>query len=136
MKIIKTARSEHIIVSKQDFDELSRHTWFLNNGYPFNKKLGYMHRLITNTPAGFVTDHKNGIRTDNQRENLRVATRSQNAVNKPLRNPIQWHKRCWRTSIRKEGKIYWKYSTDVNMLIEWRRQKAVELYGEYAYQLK
>lgn len=136
MKTIKSTHSELIFVSNKDFEWLSQYKWHLNNGYAHNKKLGYMHRLIAQTPAGYVTDHKNLNRLDNRRENLRTATRSQNAANKPLRNPIHWHKRSWRTCIRKDGKIYWKYSMDVHKLIEWRRQKAIELYGDFAFQVK
>ena len=136
MKIIRTRKQEKILVSDQDYEVLSQYSWFINNGYAYNKKIGYMHRVILNTPKGLVTDHKNGNRLDNRRENIRVATRSQNAANKPLRNPINWHKNCWRTKITKDGKKYWKYSKDKSKLIAWRKQKAKELYGEFAFSVK
>lgn len=136
MKIIKTSLSEHILVDNSDYEWLNQYTWFLNNGYAFNKKMGYMHRLIVKPPAGYVVDHRNGVRHDNQRSNLRVANRSQNAANSMPKNPIHWSRRCWRTKIVKDGKTYWKYSMDIQKLIEWREQKAKELYGEYAYQVK
>lgn len=134
--ILKTSRSEHIFVDKQDYDRFKDHTWLLNNGYPFNKKLGYMHRLIVNPPPGYVVDHRNCVRHDNRRANLRVASRSQNGANRKVKKPIRWHKGCWTTKIVKDGKTYWKYSTDVQKLIEWREQKAKELYGEFAYRVK
>jgi len=136
MKTIKTSHSELIFVSDLDYAELSKHKWFINNGYAFNKKLGYMHRLIAQTPTGYVTDHKNGVRHDNQRENLRIATRSQNGINRAVRSPVHWHKRCWRVKIVKDGKSYWKYSMDVSKLLAWREQKAKELYGEYAFEVR
>jgi hypothetical protein len=44
-----------------------------------------MHKFIMNTPKGMHTDHINHDGLDNQRENLRVCTPSQNAQNKRLR---------------------------------------------------
>lgn len=41
----------------------------------------YMHRVINQTPLGFYTDHNNGIKLDNRRQNLRTATRCQNNHN-------------------------------------------------------
>jgi hypothetical protein len=40
-----------------------------------------LHRLITNAPDGLLVDHRNGNSLDNRRENLRFATRQQNACN-------------------------------------------------------
>lgn len=51
-------------------------------------KLLVMHRVIAERinggviPTGFVVDHKNGITTDNRRENIRLATRAENAHNR------------------------------------------------------
>lgn len=44
-----------------------------------------MHRIITNAPLGTCVDHKNGNTLDNRRENLRLATTSQNSINQKLR---------------------------------------------------
>lgn len=41
-----------------------------------------MHRVIMNTPDGMETDHVDGNGLNNTRANLRVCTRSQNAMNK------------------------------------------------------
>jgi len=40
-----------------------------------------MHREIMNAPAGLLVDHKNNNTLDNRRENLRLATYSQNKIN-------------------------------------------------------
>ena len=41
-----------------------------------------MHREIMNFPVGLLVDHRNGDTLDNRRENLRVATRSENNCNR------------------------------------------------------
>lgn len=47
----------------------------------YNKKHTVLHRLIMNTPKGYVTDHINGDKLDNRRENLRICTQHQNSMN-------------------------------------------------------
>lgn len=80
------------IVDDDDYDFISLHRWHLgSNGYaltntprPYRKGQThtiFMHRLIHKTPYGKWTDHKNGDRLDNRKENLRTATKSQNLCN-------------------------------------------------------
>ena len=45
-----------------------------------------VHRLIMGSPEGMHIDHINGNALDNRKQNLRVCTRSQNAMNKKLRS--------------------------------------------------
>ena len=40
-----------------------------------------LHRAIMNPPEGRVVDHRNGDGLDNRRENLRIATKSENICN-------------------------------------------------------
>jgi hypothetical protein len=56
----------------------------------FNKKF-MAHRIIWNIlkgdiPKGFEVDHVDGNKTNNKIENLRLATRSQNMLNKKLKS--------------------------------------------------
>jgi hypothetical protein len=46
-----------------------------------NFELVRLHRLIMNPPENLVVDHRNGDGLDNRRENLRLATKSQNLFN-------------------------------------------------------
>lgn len=88
-------------VSHQDYDWLNQFEWFVNeNGYavrsvskqekherglPDSCSYVFMHREIMQTPAGMMTDHIDGNRLNNTRENLRIVTAQQNARNAKLR---------------------------------------------------
>ena len=45
----------------------------------------YLHRVIANTPNGSLTDHRDRDGLNNQRSNLRTATKRQNGCNCPNR---------------------------------------------------
>ncbi len=71
------------------YDELSKHRWaVLRNGYAYRKvhvkgvqSTVLLHRVVNQTPDGFLTDHINRDKLDNRRENLRSVTRAENALN-------------------------------------------------------
>jgi hypothetical protein len=75
----------YALVDDGDYEELSRHRWHLNtNGYARRAEYGrvtrriYMHQQV----MGLVgIDHADGNRLNNQRSNLRSATKSENAQN-------------------------------------------------------
>ena len=85
-----------IRVSESDWHFLAKFTWgMMNLGYPMTQfkcgdehKVKLMHILLLGTKKGMVIDHKNLIKTDNRRENLRFVTRSHNAQNTPPRNSL------------------------------------------------
>lgn len=56
-----------------------------------------MHQMILPCPAGSMPDHINGNGLDNRRQNLRVATKQQNAFNQRLnsRNNSGFRGVCW-----------------------------------------
>lgn len=86
---IKLTKGYETIVDGDDFEWLNQWSWYYAHGYAVrtiydDKGKPYqlrMHRLIINTPDGLDTDHINGDKLDNQRHNLRPATRSQNVAN-------------------------------------------------------
>lgn len=71
--------------SLEDWDLVTKHSWSVDpRGYlaaTYKQKHLVLHRLIMNTPKGFVTDHINGDKLDNRRENLRICTQQQNSMN-------------------------------------------------------
>jgi hypothetical protein len=76
-------------VDGKDFEQVNQYNWYLakqaHRLYAaawIEGKGVSMHRLILGHEAGQLDiDHRNGDGLDNRRENLRVATRSQNTAN-------------------------------------------------------
>ena len=71
------------LISKEDFAEVSKHRWSVEN-------TGYVHTMIGGKhirlhkylmPDAALIDHVNGIRSDNRRQNLRAATAAENVRN-------------------------------------------------------
>lgn len=105
------------------------------------------HRLIWlwmtgEMPAGHI-DHINGDRADNRWSNLRLATASQNAMNKRLLDAsrsgvtgVSWHtkKRRWIATITVQGKTrYLGSSTTIEGAKRLREAAEAEHFGEYAH---
>jgi hypothetical protein len=96
MKEIKLTKGKTAIVDDEDFDRLSQYKWqFAVIGYArrtvyVKGKKGrqtlYMHRDILATPSDMFTDHINGNRLDNRKENLRVCTQAENNRNRRYGN--------------------------------------------------
>lgn len=80
-----TSRGIVFKFSLEDWEFVTRHSWCVDpRGYlaaTYNKKHTVLHRLIMNAPKGYVTDHINGDKLDNRRENLRICTQHQNTMN-------------------------------------------------------
>jgi len=91
-KKIPLTQSKVALVSDHRFTFLNQWTWSAlrirgkwyavrGEGTRPNHKIIYMHRQITNAPAGTEVDHKDGDGLNCQDENLRVCSRSENARN-------------------------------------------------------
>ena len=88
-----------------------------------NKKRVYFHRLIMGEPIGEI-DHINIDSTDNRKENLRIATRSQQVRNTRKRDGISSYKgvykhnkrfpACWHCELQINSKRYYSpwYNTE------------------------
>lgn len=99
MKLIKANchRSGKVLeftIDESDLSFVTQWSWHINcNGYvyrQFRDETGkcrciFLHRELANTPDGFFTDHINRNKLDNRRSNLRIATKSQNAMNSASR---------------------------------------------------
>lgn len=150
MKVIKLTQGRFTLVDDQDHETFGKVKWCVSNGYVArgvggrkNRKTLLLHKEIMKTPKGMDTDHINGDKLDNRRENLRIATRSQNMAN--LANPINnksgykgviWYKRDknWRAFIKVDYKqIHLGYFDDKTEAAKAYNLAALEKYGKYAF---
>ncbi len=137
---------------------LARHTWYImysgkdKRPYAFTeifsktqgKRMVYMHHLVLG--AYRITDHANGDSLDNQFDNLRPATSSQNGINTPkfcYRDGTKTSSKYkgvslvqgkFRAAIRCTGKTYslgcYDNEDDAGRAYN---VKAKELYGDFAW---
>lgn len=101
-----------------------------------------MHRMINETPKGLHTDHIDGNGLNNQRANLRTATRTQNAHNRaPNKGSVSafkgvhWNKRKrrWIASIRvKKKSIFLGQHKDEASAAAAYDRAATQYFGEFA----
>lgn len=128
MKEIKLTKGFVALVDDRDYAELSRHKWqaqengrrvyATRNGHRLGddgKRIRtkvYMHREIMGN-ALFHVDHRDGDGLNNQRSNLRLATRTENQGNVKIRSSntsgyrgVSWeaNARKWRAGIGRNGK--------------------------------
>jgi hypothetical protein len=88
-RCINLTKGKYAIVSLEDYEKLNLNKWSVKMSgsalYAMRLEKGkaiYMHNQIMQPPPGFVVDHQNHRGLDNSRENLRLATLSQNNFNR------------------------------------------------------
>ncbi len=133
------------------FDFLNQWSWNINHKYVIRSVyIGnytgitiYMHRLIMNTPKGMDTDHINGDKLDNQRENLRIVNRSKNMMNTKSHKDSKTSNykgvsystrdKIWKAQITYNYKHYYLggFKTELEAARTYD-MKAKEIFGEYA----
>lgn len=120
MKQILLSNSDKVaLVDDEDFELVSQYNWTLaivgkttKSYYAITKGSLSMHVLITSSTLGFQVDHINHNGLDNRKENLRLATSSQNAANsrRSVTNRsskyrgVNWEAGAWRAKIYLNGK--------------------------------
>lgn len=85
MKEIKLTKGFITLVDDNDYDFLMKWTWYAseNGNCIYAKRSGkYMHRLLSGAKKNQFCDHKDLNTLNNQKDNLRVCTRSENNRNK------------------------------------------------------
>lgn len=134
-------------IDDEDFELVSAYKWSAHYhsyweavAHVGGNKYIKMHRLIMNAPDGLDVDHVNGDTLNNQKKNLRLATRSQNNANSPIRG----HPRGMKGTTRRGKKWVAQISIDNKnkyLGIFSSREEAAkaydtaakEIFGEFAY---
>lgn len=89
-RTIPLTRGLEAVVDAADYEALSAFKWYAHDTgrglYAARRErpsnvFVYMHRQITDAPAGLQVDHANGDRLDNRRANLRPCSSAQNSYN-------------------------------------------------------
>lgn len=152
MKEITLTKGFKAIVDDNDFNTLnafkwkvqvSKHSCYANRvDYSSGKpKIIYMHRFIKGVDdKNLVVDHKDHNGLNNTRENLRICSKSENAMN---RNPLQGstskylgvcrYKGRWRAGLKHDYKQYHlgDYDDERQAALAYNK-KAIDLHGEFA----
>lgn len=118
MKEIPLTQGKVALVDDEDFSRVSALKWYAWRGQDGNwyarasANSKYMHRFVRADIRGMV-DHRDGNGLNNQKQNLREATDSQNQANRRKRRPtssqfkgVNWHEgtQKWRAQIKLLGK--------------------------------
>lgn len=156
-KLISVHRVKRIfaIVDDKDFERVRRFNWYVNQmestsyAYRFlpsdeggNQKTQSLHRFIMNEPAGMEIDHRNLNGLDCRKDNLRIATSSQNKMNQRTRRDnssgrkgVSWQasRKKWAAYIQIDQKRIplGRFETFDAALIA-RESAEREHYGEFA----
>lgn len=152
MRLLKLSNGMMAQVDDCDFDGLLKWKWtahYSKSGRRWyaerngKKKTISMHRQLMNFPEGILVDHKDRNGLNNQRSNLRQATRSQNNANRRAsRNNIssqflgvafEKDRKKWTARIRKNGIGYrlGSFATE-HEAAEAYNLGAIRLHGEFA----
>lgn len=115
MKEIELTQGRVALVDDEDFEELNRFKWFAHrwrHGWYAKRNLQRvegkrpflsMHCQIMGKISGLEMDHRDGNGLNNQKDNLRFATRSQNMANRKPSQKVQNIRASLGTQIRKNG---------------------------------
>jgi hypothetical protein len=145
VRLIPLGEGTYTYVDAGDYEELSRYTWRLENGYASryeNGKRIFMHRQIMRPPDDMVVDHIDASRANNCRCNLRVCTHAENQRNQRKRRDshsrfkgvfLNKRRRKWYAVCRGAGKGHWRgyFDDEVEAARAYDRM-AVELFPEFA----
>lgn len=154
MKELMLTNGTVVKVDDADYDMLNMYSWSMAKSKKLyyavrtiryqdgKRKIVLMHRLIMDTPHGMDCDHKDGDGLNNQRDNLRNCTRSQNSQNKVVSCKTRSgykgisldHKRNkWLARIKVgERTLFLGYHDDPIQAALAYNEAALEHFGEYA----
>jgi hypothetical protein len=157
MKIIIASPGKEVKVSDEDYAYLNQFQWCcMNKRYPsphrritVNKQAVYVQlrhvvakRMGLTWGSGQMVTHKNVDSLDNQRENLRIANKSQNACNGRMwsnntsgAKGVCWDntRKVWRAYIKLNQRQVWhRYFRDFDEAVQARADALPLFHGDFA----
>lgn len=153
MKQIQLTQNKVTLIDNADYEYFNQWEWYAlrskngktfyavrNTGRSPHQKRVFMHREIMNTPIGMETDHRDGNGLNNQRDNLRVCTNTQNQANKGKQSNntsgykgVFWNNEKWQARINIDGKhIHLGHFINVKDAAQAYDNAAKNIYGEFA----
>lgn len=149
MKEITLSNKLVAFVDDEDYEKVNYYRWWApkknKQYYPFIRCLDgsvttLAEFLVGKAPEGYTWDHKDRNSLNNQKENLRLATPSQQSANRNLRSDntfgyrgVAWWKSGFVAEARKGGKMYRKgpFPT-LEEAAKARDELVKKLHGEFA----
>ncbi len=146
-----TEEGEEFYFDLEDYDKIKNHYWGMNkDGYLITGldtgEIIQMHRLIMGFPENMQIDHIYHINHDNRKSELRIATNSQNGMNKDISKNntsgvkgVNYFKATgkWRARIVVDNKeIHLGYYDNFNVAVRIRKLAEKKYFGAYNYKKK
>ena len=148
MKEIPLTQDQVTLVDDEDYNNLMQYKWCFyrgkksyHTGYAGNSILGDIHRFLLEPNRGQYIDHKDGNGLNNQRDNLRICTRSQNMMNQKKTRGTSKYKGVYYVKSRNKWTSAIKHNRKSIFLGQFREEKdaalaynlrAKEIFGEFA----
>lgn len=153
MKKIKLTRGKFALIDDEDFERVNQYKWTFSQGYAVRGKWNkgkteiiLLHRFILNVKKNELIDHINRNGLDNQKENIRIATKQQNAINSNISVANtsgykgvsfmkgEGRRKKWRAVIKFNQKyIHIGYFMHIIEAAKAYDKKAKELFGKFAH---
>lgn len=138
------AGNVEVLVSDEDWHEVTKHKWSCGKMYPITTISGEpirMHKFLMGEKPGFIADHRNGVKSDNRRSNLRWADSFLNGHNQKSRGgklykgTMKYGKNRFTAQIvvKRVRYVLGDYPTEVLAALSYN-YAARHFYGEHAYQ--
>lgn len=139
-----TSKKEEFYFDLKDYDKIKNYYWNINKeGYVVTTGGTKMHQILFNRSNNFEVDHKNHIKNDNRKENLRCCTHQENMMNKQIYKNntsgvtgVTWKESLdkWNVRIQVNNKrIHLGYFSDFDEAVKVRKQAEIQYFGEYRY---
>lgn len=143
-KVGYTDTNQEFYYDTSDSEEVEKYKWYFDRDdyvvARINGKGIKLHKLLMNTSEKI--DHKNRLKYDNRRSNLRVVTNCQNGTNINIRKDntsgitgVGWHIRhdAWASRITVNGKLlHLGYFNNFEEAVKSRREAELLYFGEFS----